>query len=412
MTTAAMQGRMSTISEGWARHVGALGVTQIIGYGTIYYAFPLLVGPAAQEFGVSQTYLYAVFSIGLFLGGVVASMAGPWLDRFGAPRVMATGSACAALLLAALGVAPNLFVFSALIILLEALSFLVLYDAAFAALALGVPIGTRRAITRLTLIAGFASTLFWPLTGFLTENLGWRETYLVFAALHLALALPLHLWLIRLTRPGTAIEGEDLPQAAQPEWPIVKGARVRPAFWLLGISFALTGIVIAALGVHFVPTLLALGLGTQAYLIGMLMGPAQVMIRLIDATLWRNFHPLSVALISGIAIAGAVAALQLAGQGLAFAITFALVFGAGQGLASIVRGAVPLALFGAPGYGRRLGHLAAMRNLTMAAAPFAFALSAEALGLRLTLHASLAIALTGFALLFALHLLVRRSPNP
>ncbi|TVP72948.1 MAG: MFS transporter [Rhodobacteraceae bacterium] len=407
-----MQGSMSSISDGWARYVGALGVTQIIGYGTIYYAFPILVGPAAAEFDVSETYLYAMFSIGLFLGGIVASMAGPWLDRFGAPRVMATGSGCAALLLAALGLAPNVHVFSVLVIVLEALSFLVLYDAAFAALALGVPIGTRRAITRLTLIAGFASTLFWPLTGFLTESIGWRATYLVFAALHLALALPLHLWLARLTRRSVPALSAPPKPPVLADWPLVTGTRVRPAFWLLGISFSLTGIVIAALGVHFVPTLLALGLGQQAFLIGMLMGPAQVLVRLVDATLWRNFHPLSVALISGMAIACAVAALQLAGLGLALAVAFALIFGAGQGLASIVRGAVPLALFGAEGYGRRLGHLAAMRNLTMAAAPFAFALSAESLGLRLTLHVSLAIALVGFALLFALHLLVRRTPTP
>lgn len=402
---------MSGISDGWARYVGALGVTQILGYGAIFYAFPVLVGPAAADYGVSETRLYAVFSLGLFLGGLVASVAGPWLDRFGAPRVMALGSACTSILFAALAVAPNVYVFSALIIVLEALSFLVLYDAAFAALAVGVPIGTRRAITRLTLIAGFASTLFWPLTGYLTEVIGWRATYLVFAALHLAIALPLHLWLARLTRRSVAARSADPAPLPAPDWPTVPASRARQAFWLLGISFALTGIVIAALGVHFVPSLLALGLGSQSYLIGMLMGPAQVMVRLVDATLWRNYHPLSVALISGMAVALAVAALQLAGQGLAFAVGFALIFGAGQGLASIVRGAVPLALFGPAGIGRRLGHLAALRNVTAAAAPFAFALGTELMGLSRALHVSLAIALLGFALLFVLHLLVRRAPR-
>jgi len=108
-------------------------------------------------------------------------------------------------------------------------------------------------------------------------------------------------------------------------------------------------------------------------------------------------------------VALAVAALQLAGQGLAFAVGFALIFGAGQGLASIVRGAVPLALFGPTGIGRRLGHLAALRNVTAAAAPFAFALGTEFMGLSLTLHVSLAIAISGFTLLFVLHLLVRRA---
>ncbi len=402
---------MSSISHGWANYVGALGVTQILGYGAIFYAFPLLAPFAAAEFEVSETRLYAVFSLGLFLGGIVASVAGPWLDRFGAPRMMAIGSACTAMLFTGLAFAPNVYIFSALVILLEALSFLVLYDAAFAALALGVPIGTRRAITRLTLIAGFASTLFWPLTGFLTESIGWRMTYLVFAALHLALALPLHLWLTRLTQRSISARQADPAPLPAPDWPVVTGPRARPAFWLLGASFALTGIVIAALGVHLVPSLLALGLGQHAYLIGMLMGPAQVMVRLVDATAWRSYHPLTVALISGMAVAVAVVALQLAGQGMAFAIAFALIFGAGQGLASIVRGAVPLALFGPTGIGRRLGHLAALRNVTAAAAPFAFALGTERLGLPLTLQLSLAIAILGFALLFGLHLLVRQASD-
>ncbi|MCC5956883.1 MAG: MFS transporter [Natronohydrobacter sp.] len=400
---------MSGISQGWGRYVAALGVTQILGYGAIFYAFPLLVGPAAQEFAVSETRLYGVFALGLFLGGIVASVAGPWLDRFGAPRVMALGSACTALVFAALSVAPNVHVFSLLVIALEALSFLVLYDAAFAALALGVPQGTRKAITRLTLIAGFASTLFWPLTGFLTEVIGWRGTYLVFAGLHLALALPLHLWLARLSRRAAAMAPPEARAAPPPDWPPVPPRITRRAFWLLGASFALSGIVIAALGVHLVPSLLALGLGQQAYLIGMLMGPAQVLVRILDATLWRNYHPLSVALISAMAIVLAVAALQLAGSGLAYAVGFAVIFGAGQGLASIVRGAVPLALFGAAGIGRRLGYLAALRNLTGAAAPFAFAFGSQALGLPVTLALSLGIALGGFALIFALHLLVRRA---
>lgn len=399
---------MSGISQGWARPVAVLGVTQILGYGAIFYAFPLLATPVARDLDTSETTLFGVFAIGLFLGGLVASVAGPWLDRFGAPRVMALGSALTACLFAALSLAPNFATYALLVIALEAISFLVLYDAAFAALALTVPQGTRKAITRLTLIAGFASTLFWPLTGYLIEALDWRATYMIFAGLHLLIALPLHLWLARQSQQHRT-QARPLPhQPTPPDWPPLPPQITRRAFWLLGASFALTGIVIAALGVHLVPSLLALGLGQQAYLIGMLMGPSQVLVRILDATIWRNYHPLTVALISAMAIVLAVAALQLAGSGLAFAVGFAVIFGAGQGLASIVRGAVPLALFGPHGIGRRLGHLAALRNLTAAAAPFAFALGSQTLGLPLTLSLSLAIALGGFALIFALHLLVRR----
>jgi MFS family permease len=353
--------------------------------------------------------LYAAFSLGLLLGGGVASFAGSALDRFGAPRVMALGSALVAAHFAGLALAPNVVVFCTLLVTLEAISFLVLYDAAFATLALGVPLGTRKAITRLTLIAGFASTLFWPLTGLLTESIGWRATYLVFAALSLMLALPLHLWLARLVRQSTAAHSAA-PTPTAPDWPPLAAPLVSRAFWLLGASFALTGIVIAALGVHLVPSLLALGLGANAYLVSMLMGPAQVLVRIVDATLWRNIHPLVVALVSAAAIVLSVGALMLAPQGLGYAIIFAILFGAGQGLASIVRGAVPLALFGAKGIGRRLGHLAALRNVTAAAAPLAFAFGRETFGVAVSLSIALAIATLGLAALFALRHLVNAAP--
>jgi hypothetical protein len=165
------------------------------------------------------------------------------------------------------------------------------------------------------------------------------------------------------------------------------------------ISFALTGTVIAAFGVHLVPVLLDRGLGQTAYLVGMAMGPTQVLVRVIDATLWRGFHPLSVALISGSAVALAVAALLVPSSEVALALGFAVLFGAGQGLASIVRGAVPLALFGAHGLGRRLGQLAGLRNVSAAAAPVLFAVAQQAIGLAATLWLSLAIALAGLALL-------------
>ncbi len=391
------------------RHVAALGVTQILGYGAIFYSFPIFVPHVAAEFGVSQTWLYAVFSTGLLLGGGVASLAGSMLDRFGAAQVMAMGSFLTAMLFAGLGLAPNVLVYGALVIVLQAFSFLVLYDAAFAALAAGVPQGTRRAITRLTLIAGFASTLFWPLTAFLIDLLGWRGTCVVFALLHLVIALPLHRWLARLVRQGAAAAGTALRGRPAPDWPVLGGRDARRAFWALGAGFALIAIVIAAFGVHLVPVLLAQGLDERAYLVGMVMGPAQVLVRVIDATLWQQYHPLSVALISVVALMLAIVALAVAEGSVVLALAFAILFGAGQGLTSIVRGAVPLALFGAEGIGRRLGHLAALRNVSAAAAPFAFALGAEKLGLAQTLGVTFVLALGGLLLLFWLRHLVQRA---
>ncbi|NBB99135.1 MAG: MFS transporter [Alphaproteobacteria bacterium] len=390
---------MSKLSNGWAGVVAALGVTAILGYGAIFYAFPILVPFVAEEFEVTPATLFGIFSAGLFLGGVFSSRFGGWLDRFGAPRVMTGASAVVAGLFTGLALAPNIWVYGGLVITLEAISFLVLYDAAFAALALRVPRGTRQAITRLTLIGGFASTLFWPLTGWMVETVGWRGCYMVFAALHLGVALPLHGWLAALGRKMRAPDAETLPA---PQWPPVQPAQTGRAFWLLGVSFALTGTAIAAFGVHLVPVLLDRGLGQSAYLVGMAMGPTQVLVRVVDATLWRGFHPLSVALISGGAVALAVAALLVPSSGLALALAFAVLFGAGQGLASIVRGAVPLALFGSVGLGRRLGQLAGLRNVSAAAAPVLFAVAQQAIGLVATLWLALFIALCGLVLLLPL----------
>jgi MFS family permease len=355
----------------------ALGLSQIVGYGTLYYAFPILVPQVAADLGWGQPALYAVFSAGLLAGGLTAPAAGRRMDRHGAPRLMVAGSLAAGALLAAQALSPSPLAFAAGVIALEIVAVAVLYDAAFAALAFLRGAGARRAITRLTLIAGFASTIFWPLTAWLAEALGWRGTYAVFAALHLGLALPLHLWLARQppAEPARLAPGRPLPDLPALPAPLVRGALAAVAG-----SFALSAALISAFGVHMVPILAAAGLGASATLAAMAMGPAQVAIRLVDALFWRSLHPLTVALISALALPGG-ALLLLAGLPAPVAAPlFAALFGVGQGLASIVRGTVPYALFGPAGFGARLGRLALVRTLAAAGAPFGFSWLAAAAG--------------------------------
>ncbi|WFE74172.1 MFS transporter [Roseinatronobacter sp. S2] len=388
---------------GWGPFVLALGGTQTIGYGAVFYAYPILVPAIAAEFGVSGPMLFGVFSVGLLVGGLASPRLGRLLDQIGAPQVMAIGSFLAAILTASMAFAPNFASFAVLVILLQSISFTVLYDAAFVTLALKEPDDTRSAITRLTLIGGFASTVFWPLTGFAVETFGWRGTYMAFAMLHLGIALPLHLWIARKVPVPRA--GQDTPvRAPRPEFPTIAPDHLRAAFVLLALGFAVTGMVIAAIGVHMVPVLLERGLGQTAFLVAMLMGPAQVMIRLVEAGFWRNFHPLSVAIISGAAVPLSFCALLLAGQGqgVGLAIVFALLFGAGQGLTSIVRGSVPLVLFGPAGIGARLGRLAGLRSVMSAAAPFLFAVSLAHLGPQITLWVCILLGVVGLGALVAL----------
>lgn len=387
--------------------VAALGATQIIGYGTLYYAFPLLVPGMAAELGVDPVWLFAAFSAGLVAGGLVAPRAGRAMDRLGPARVMVWGSLGAAGLMAALALLPlGIRGTMALVVALEVAAVCATYDAAFATLAVLRGAGARRAITRLTLIAGFASTLFWPLTGWLAEAIGWRGTYAVFAGLHLLVALPLHLALAG-ARPDPAPPqaGPRAPRALVPLPP----EAVRPAFALLAVSFTLTGVLIAALGVHMVPVLQGLGLGTAAYAVAMVMGPAQVAIRLVDALAWQGLHPVTVALVSAVACPVAALVLLAAPGSMAAALAFAALFGAGQGLSSIVRGSVPLALFGPAGFGALLGRLASVRQVAAALAPVAFALALARLGTGWALGAAVAVGVAGVVPMAALAVLVHRS---
>lgn len=387
----------------------ALGVTQVIGYGTLYYAYAILVPAIASSFDVGQATLYGIFSAGLLAGGLAAPRLGLWMDRFGAPRLMAIGSALAACLLAALSGAPTLWVFGGLIVAIEIVSVAVLYDAAFATLAHLGKANARRAITHLTLIAGFASTLFWPLTGWLVEAVGWRNSYLIFAGLHLLVALPLHVWIMR--RPSFPDAAGGNGTAATDFGAPLAGGEARLAFWAVAISFALGGVLTAAMTIHLVSTLQALGLAGMSYLVAMLMGPSQVLIRLTDALFWRSLHPIVVALVAIGAMPLAILTLLMPLPVLVVGLMFAVLLGVNAGLSSIVRGTVPLALFGAAGYGARLGQLAAIRTVLGAGAPFLFAISTEALGTRQTLWGALLIGLCALVplVLLQLRLTARKS---
>jgi MFS family permease len=388
-----------------ARAVAALGATQIVGYGTLYYAFPIAVPAMAATHGVTQTWLYGVFSAGMLAGGLIAPRVGRAMDRHGAPRVMTVGSALAAGLLALVPFAPDWLTLTVLILALELVAVAVLYDGAFATLALLRGADARRAITQLTLIAGFASTLFWPLTGWLIAAVGWQATYGVFALLNLAIALPFHLWLAR--QPATAMP--VTPHAAAVETVDIRltGPQAMRAFWLVATGFALSGMLVAALGVHLVPLLQASGLGAASYLVAMVMGPSQVAIRATDALFWKGLHPVDVALISGAALPLAVLALMLAQGNAAAAVGFAMLFGVGGGLSSIVRGTVPLALFGPQGYGALLGRLTFVRTLLSAVAPFLFALVMAQAGPQAAMGVAAAVGVGALVPLVMLRGLVR-----
>ncbi|WEX76164.1 arsenite efflux MFS transporter ArsK [Sinorhizobium numidicum] len=356
----------------------ALGVTQIIGYGTLYYSFSILAPDMAADLGWPSEWIFGVLSAALLIGGLTAPWMGALLDRIGAGRVMTIGSALAAAALTGCAMAPGKAAFIAALIAIETAANLVQYGAAFALLVQIRPEAAQRSITYLTLIAGFASTIFWPITTALHAELSWQNVYLVFAALNLFVCLPLHAWLAR----GVGKDRQAVSSTALP--PPINGVlapAARPLGLLLMITgFSLQSLVSSAVLVHMVPLLSGLGLGALASLVGTLFGPSQVLSRLTNMLLGRNLPPTILAMIAAALMPGGVVILILTAPSISGAMAFAVVFGLGNGLLSIVTGTLPLMLFGSEGYGKLQGKMMAARLIISATAPFVLALAMAGIG--------------------------------
>lgn len=365
MTDAASQNAPASV-------IWALGLTQIIGYGTLYYSFGALAPSMAKDFGWSEEWVFGALSGSLLIGGLIAPTAGAWADRFGAAKLMASGSVGAALAFLICAIAPERFSFVAGLVGIEIASAFVLYATAFAALAQVTTGGAPRSITYLTLIAGFASTIFWPITTSLHDHMSWREVYLAFAGLNVAICLPVHIWLARHTARRSAL---GTPTHG-PVVPLVPSDRRRLALTLMLIGFALQGFVSSAILVHMVPMLATLGLGTAGVFVTTLFGPAQVLSRVVNMRFGRNLSQPALAVIGDAFMPFALIILLASAPWLPGAAAFAVLFGLGSGISSIVSGTLPLTLFGSSGYGRNLGLISSARLIVSAFAPFAFSVIA------------------------------------
>jgi predicted MFS family arabinose efflux permease len=375
--------------------IASLGITQIIGYGTLYYSFSILAPDMARDIGWSTEGVFGLFSASLLIGGLFAPFAGQGMDRFGASRLMTIGSVIASLTLVACSLSTSAATLAASVIALEIAASLVLYQAAFAALVEITPQSAARSITYLTLIAGFASTVFWPFTTALHAEYSWRSIYLFFAALNLGICVPLHYLIARYAAPAPR-KGTTARQVVAG---VLAPAERRSGLILCAIAFALLGFALSAMLVHMVPLLTTLGLGSGAIVVAAVFGPSQVLARLVNMLFGRNLSPVMLAVLSAVSISAAIAALLLSGSWLPGAIAFAVLLGLGSGINSIAQGSLPLWLFGSEGYGTLTGRIAAVRLLASATAPFIFATlmdragSTVALGMAATLGAA---AMLGF----------------
>ncbi|AJD42157.1 arsenite efflux MFS transporter ArsK [Rhizobium sp. SEMIA 4085] len=383
----------------------ALGITQIIGYGTLYYSFSILAPDMSRDLGWPSEAIFGALSAALLIGGLMAPALGKWIDRFGAGRIMTAGSAIAAAALVACALAPGRISFVAALIGIEAASNLVQYGAAFALLVQIRPQAAQRSITYLTLIGGFASTIFWPITTMLHAEISWQQVYLVFAGLNFVICLPIHAVLSRQMRRNRVRSGKASP-ARRVEGTLAASAR-RMGFVLMAFSFSLQSLVSSAILVHMVPLLSGLGLGATAALVGTFFGPSQVLSRLTNMLFGVNLPPLKLAIIAATLMSAAVFLLIPTAPSVAGAIAFAVVFGLGNGLFSIVTGTLPLLLFGSDGYGKMQGRVMAARLIVSAVAPFALAYLIGSIGVVWSLALTLAAGVLAVLVLVVIGQLAR-----
>ena len=373
--------------------VGALGTTQTIAWASSYYMPAILAAPIAAALHLSSSVFFGLFSGALLLSAVIGPSVGQLIDHYGGRAVLAASNLVIAagliILAAAHGVAGLVIAWTVLGIGIG----MGLYDPAFAALTWLYGREARSAITGITLIAGFASTIGWPLSAIFLNEWGWRPACLIWAGLNMLLAAPLN-WLI-LPRhgapPAPPLEGTESPATEPP----------RAAMPILAFFFAATWFVQGAMAAHLPGLLRAAGASsTAAIAAAALVGPAQVGARIVEFSLLRSFHPVSSARIASILHPiGAAVVILFGAPGI---IAFALLHGAGNGMITIAKGTLPLALFGPQGYGRRNGLLSVPARILQSAAPFLFGLLLERVGIAAVgLSAGLCLAACGS--LFLLH---------
>ena len=375
------------------RAVPILGFTQIVGWGSTFYAIGVLKNFIAAETGWSPVMVVAGISVAMGVGGLFAPLVGRIISARGGRMVMTLGSIVTGLALAALSLVHDSTVWLVLWGVIGAAQAMILYDAAFATLAEIFNVRARTAITALTLFGGFASTVFWPLTFYLNELVGWRETYLIYGALNLVLCAPLHAFTLPRPGAGAGMIDDKTTMSASP-------ATLLPPsglpFFLLATAFSVNAFFMSAFAIHLVGMLEGIGLtAAAAVAVGALVGPSQVGGRLAEFVLARKRHPLDVAIVTMLLMPAAFLLLAAGGAKVAFA--FAIGYGVSQGLLTIVRGTVPLALFGVTGFAIVLGRLAAPVLAAQAIAPVLFGYALETFGADPVLYASAAIGMVSLS---------------
>lgn len=383
----------------------ALGSAQTLAWASSFYLPAMLAAPMARDLGVLPSQVFAALSMALVISALVSPWAGRLIDEFGGRRLLLASGGLFALGLVMLGLAQGPLTLIAAWVVMGLAMGCGLYDAAFAALVRLFGSDSRRSITGITLLAGFASTVGWPLSSAMEHLWGWRGACFGWAALHVVLGLPLNLVLPAVAPPAPREPGAPAaaPVAEEAVEPVPMGRYV-----LVALLFTLMGFVSTSVATHLPALLIAAGAPLAAAVaLAALAGPSQVAARLIELGLLSRFSPMLAARLA--TLGHPVGALCVLLGGAAWALPFVVIHGLGNGLLTIVRGTLPLALFGPRGYGARQGWIAMPGRLVGAISPWLMGLALEAWGAR-ALWLTGACGLAALGTLMLLRLPARRQP--
>jgi hypothetical protein len=373
--------------------ITALGIAQILAWGTSFYFPAVFAGPIVADTGWSLGYVVGGTSVGLLVAGLISPQVGKIIDVRGGRPILLASSLFYAAGLIGIGLAPALPVYLMAWVLLGIGMGTGLYDAVFAALGRMYGSAARGPITNLTLFGGFASTVCWPLSAFMIEHIGWREACFAYAGLHVLVALPLQMAVIRRAPKSAAAMHEDTAQSTSP--PAIANETL--IFALLALVLSIAAGIGSIVVVHLLIFLQARGVDfTVAVSLGTLFGPAQVGARVVERLFGSRYHPIWTMI--GSCTLMAVGLLLLAGR-FPILLLVILLYGAGYGISWIGRGILPLALFGPVRFPRLMGKLAFPSLIVQALAPSAGALLIEASGAGATIGVLTVLALINVVLI-------------
>src|SRR5271165_5108444 len=305
----------------------ALGTAQTLAWASSYYLPAILADPIAHDLGVSPNWVFAAFSASAVISAVLGPRVGRQIDLIGGRPVLTISNLTMAAVLVLLGLTNTLpLLFAAWLLLGVGMGY-GLYDAAFGALGRIYGEAARGPITGITLIAGFASTVGWPLTALGLAHIGWRDTCFAWAAAHIAIGLPLNFFMLPSV-PGGKLAAAT---AQKPHVPVDR------TMMLIAFAFAAAWTVTGAMAAHF-PRILEAGGATpvEAIAAGALIGPAQVGARIVEAAVLKRYHPIVSTRLACLMHPLGAAIVVIAGG--AAAGVFAIFHGAGNGVLTIARG--------------------------------------------------------------------------